>query len=480
MSSAHVCAICKESFFEKTKLIPLLKISLPGTFRPSRHQFDHLITETPSLWRRIDVSQVRRIHYPPPTPSLLPFHHQATTTFEIDRWNHFQADQDFAATAVATAQWSSTAVASLPLTISRASNGDLRVSPVSNELDSYGHHQYRYGGTARSTYVPSATSPKRRRYHPPRVLERLLSYADELVLETNDLLDEVGLQCILSQTHPTFEDQGQAADKGRLQALTISSFRYGTSSGLFWPVLAALAQQPQLKRLTLHGDLSIYLGRLSRFCPMLEHLDLSNTRVMDIWTYTWQDQDVVSSTRVVEIEDRRMFPRLRTLNLAHCFLDTWGLEPFLRRLPLPELEVIDLSGLVDLQHSHLMGLRVVGSASNDDEDAGRPTKLRRVVLKDLDWLTEVDVEELQKHWVSQRHRMNTQPRFATSPLSRVVHGLHTPPEDGHLLNHFPKRSAPALRPSYEIVIEHNAKLRSDDEEGYRDYIGRISSPAIIT
>lgn len=368
-----------------------------------------------------------------------------------------------------------TSASTSPLTIVRASNGDLRVSP---ELDPYLLPRFSGVSPAWSTRFSTAPAPtKRRRFQPPPVLERLLPYADRLVLETNDLLDEIGLQRILSQTHPTFEDQGQAADKGRLQSLTISSFRYGTSSGLFWPVLAALAHQPQLKRLSLHGDLSIYLGRLSRFCPVLEHLDLSHTRVMDIWTYTWQDQDLVDMARVIEIEDRRMFPRLRTLNLAHCFLDTWGVEPFLRRLPLPDLEEIDLSGLADLQFSHLMGLRVATGGGNSNEDAGQPTKLSRIVLKDLDWLTEADVDELRKHWVSQRQHVVAHPAPRAAILSRLEHGLNTPPEDEHLLSHFPKQLA-AARASLEIVVEHNAKLRSDDEEGYRDYIGRISSPAI--
>ncbi|WOO77501.1 uncharacterized protein LOC62_01G001080 [Vanrija pseudolonga] len=184
--------------------------------------------------------------------------------------------------------------------------------------------------------------------------------------------------------------------------------------------------------------------------------------------------------------------RLEVLTLRGCFMIPM---PEVARLlsNLPEtVHTLDLSEMQQVEVPALMALRVAS-------DPG-PSALKCVKLAGIDHLTRADVRALQRHWAERRAacRGEEAPRAIQlltpppSPPSSFLSGspersaFHTPtmmpatPPTRWLPHATPRKLPPtppesAKRPHDDdhINIVHTALLESDDEAGYRQFIGEV-------
>lgn len=184
---------------------------------------------------------------------------------------------------------------------------------------------------------------------------------------------------------------------------------------------------------------------------------------------------------------------LEVLTLRGCFMIPM---PEVARLlsNLPEtVHTLDLSEMQQVEVPALMALRVAS-------DAG-PSALKCVKLAGIDHLTRADVRALQRHWAERRaaSRGEQAPRAIQlltpppSPPSSFLPGspeqttFHAPtampatPPTRWLPHATPRKQLPPTPPASakrphdgdHIDIVHTALLESDDEAGYRQFIGEV-------
>ena len=188
---------------------------------------------------------------------------------------------------------------------------------------------------------------------------------------------------------------------------------------------------------------------------------------------------------------------LRTLKMASCsYLPPIALAEFLANLP-PMIQVLDLSRVDQVTFEALWNMQVVVD--------GRPTALQEVRVVGIDHLTRRDVRRLKAHWEDQR--CDRKP-ISFPPLKW---GYHTPPQrfgqpspprsSGQDDRYWqapmpptpPRSISPpcnadeerkSLRSRFDdldetsINIVHSAILESEDEAGYRQFIGEVANAAI--
>lgn len=228
------------------------------------------------------------------------------------------------------------------------------------------------------------------------------------------------------------------------------------------------------------------------------------------------------------------FRNLRQLSLASCtHLPASVLTTFLANLP-PTITSLDLSRLEQIPFSALWALRVTHRLTPDDQPT--PTALTNIKLVGIDHLTRTDIRRLKRHWESQRRsctglapvsdsvktrRVWGEPSTSTS-ASMLSRGLLTPPrtptrsvsplgdgvssasnrlqemtggDAGNAPDHPfalglltpppsvspPPRKAAAIESPDKIAINitHSAILESEDEAGYRQFIGEVAGAVIL-
>lgn len=222
-----------------------------------------------------------------------------------------------------------------------------------------------------------------------------------------------------------------------------------------------------------------WFGEIGKNGPGLSHLDIGFTSVLSL------------------SPNARVFRNLRTFRLASCtLLSESTLTAFLADLP-PMIETLDLSRLDNVSFAALWNLRVVTDNA--------PTALKEIKVVGIDHLTRRDVRRLKAHWEEQRrlcvpdtspisvfpikwdvapslkplsppgspHTPVFQPKFAS------VHPFYA----GHTQPPTPPRTAspPADNDDdadISVNIIHSAILESEDEEGYRQFIGEVANGTV--
>jgi hypothetical protein len=184
---------------------------------------------------------------------------------------------------------------------------------------------------------------------------------------------------------------------------------------------------------------------------------------------------------------------IRCLSLSSCSsLSTLVLTNFLKDLP-STVETLDLSRLDQIPYSALVGMRVVGGS------------LREIRVVGIDHLTRMDIRGLKRHWERQRIEQQEEeeeeeeydrlclpipvPLYSKGYTSSYKLGIYTPPTtppkmtilDGQYSTSYPK--SPTFYhdnplPQAEVAemginIVHSAILESEDEAGYRQFIGEV-------
>ena len=149
------------------------------------------------------------------------------------------------------------------------------------------------------------------------------------------------------------------------------------------------------------------------------------------------------------------FRNLRSLRLANCTsLSEKTLSGFLAMLP-GSIERLDLSRLDNVTFAALWGLRV------------GPSALREVRVVGIDHLTRRDVRRLKDHWAKQRREAwSSDSPDAVSQCTSESTVAQLAPES--TMSHY----------QIDINIVHSAILESEDEEGYRQFIGEIANGTI--
>jgi len=218
------------------------------------------------------------------------------------------------------------------------------------------------------------------------------------------------------------------------------------------------------------------------------------------------------------------FRSMRRLSLASCtYLSESTLSSFLATLP-SSIEQLDLSRLDNVSFNALWQLKVV-----DDEGEERhaqmdrppvPTKLKEIKVVGIDHLTRRDVRRLKAHWEEQRRACilddlrsyisvfpipvrwdHKHQDTSFKPLSPPA-SPHTPEPVLRNLSPSPPSPPPPHPPFFEglgrlptpprstsppdrlqehtdpdglgVNIIHSAILESEDEEGYRQFIGEVA------
>lgn len=215
------------------------------------------------------------------------------------------------------------------------------------------------------------------------------------------------------------------------------------------------------------------------------------------------------------------FRSLVSLSLASCSsLPASVLADFLATLP-PTLQRIDLSRLDQITFPALWDMRVTTTTEDEDRDAITPTALKEIKVVGIDHLTRLDVRRLKRHWVDQRRACFLRPIAATIqiPAKRVwgvprtpemqtvplsppdtpvvpskqsrlevglpfyprsssrteIHfGLPTPPSSQRSSPTHHAESAASEVDQVSINVIHSAILESEDEAGYRQFIGEVA------
>lgn len=202
-----------------------------------------------------------------------------------------------------------------------------------------------------------------------------------------------------------------------------------------------------------------WLTAIAKVAPRLKHLDLGGNRLFFI---------------------PPLGPSVETLSFKGCTcipapLLTW----FLSQLPL-SLRKLDLSELSQLTLPALEGMRVADT---------KRSALEEIRLIGVDHLTRGNVRALQAHWARQRAAcdvpapgwaMPSGPGPMTPPPSppmgsapRWIPGRETTAKPEVWMPHTPPRDGEMLPREDRITIVHSALLESDDEEGYRRFIGEV-------
>ncbi|KAK1926586.1 hypothetical protein DB88DRAFT_482371 [Papiliotrema laurentii] len=246
-----------------------------------------------------------------------------------------------------------------------------------------------------------------------------------------------------------------------------------------------------------------WLAEIGKNGPGLSHLDLGFTSISSLPTPTGDSLDP--------------FRNLQTLRIASCsYLPKAVLAEFLAELP-PTIEMLDLSRLDQVSFQALWDMRVV----HDD----KPTGLKEIKVVGIDHLTRKDVRRLKAHWEEQRRAcflpvshpapiliLPSKWSFQTPPmgpaplspprspprrdlLTRVL--SPSPPVPSHSFipvgnnsQHRPPtpprsvspdstlRSLQQARDGVCLNVVHSAILESEDEEGYRQFIGEVANATV--
>ena len=266
-------------------------------------------------------------------------------------------------------------------------------------------------------------------------------------------------------------------------------------------------------------QLETYLAQLG---GTLRHLDLKGSSLTGERWIEWFSQvgshgegletlnlgfTIITSLPMPSFISPDPFRNLKSLSLASCsHLSTDTIASFLKKLPIT-LEELDLSRVDSATFEALWNTRVVRRNEWDDmcEDA-MPTALRQVRVVGVDHLTRHDIRQLKQHWEEQR-KACFPPSSVASPVSVVptrwtshcsfpltppaspdrsvpirkavdiVSGLPTPPSSVS-----PPPYAPQMHSVHPtafnddavaVTILHSAILETEDEAGYRQFIGEI-------
>lgn len=264
-------------------------------------------------------------------------------------------------------------------------------------------------------------------------------------------------------------------------------------------------------------------GVLRRIGTELEYLDVKGSGLVGSRWISWladigkegdglQHLDVgftaISSLPTGPIDEVHPLRNLRTLKMASCtHLSPTVLSDFLEDLP-PTIETLDLSRLDHVSFEALWHLKVVHE--------GKPTRMKEIKVVGIDHLTRRDVRRLKAHWEEKRRNCFDQPLSSPIMLPSTKWGFSTPPTmyaplsppttpDEHpgaipILSpspttlsglfgskvHFPTPPQSVSPPSgamhlheeddeISINIVHSAILESEDEDGYRRFIGEVAN-----
>ncbi|KAL7423372.1 Proteolipid protein 2 [Cryptotrichosporon argae] len=260
---------------------------------------------------------------------------------------------------------------------------------------------------------------------------------------------------------------------GQLQSLSMP-FAPPHVVAALGPALARIGTR--LTHLDLRGsDLSFldsdWLAPLGAAGPGLHHLDLGYTSLVSL-----------------PLEPLRHLTRL---SLSFAFISRAALAKLLADLP-PSIERLDLSRLPHLPLAALMGVPVTTSAG--------PTRLKEVNVIGIDHLTRTDIRRLQRHWDDQRRSLHVDeplfvpvaPRSPRTPEHRSAALFEpplTPPDDdpsssidsGSCAGKADGRARRHRCPTPDeggIRIVHSAILESEDEAGYRQFIGEVVGASV--
>ncbi|KAK4685581.1 hypothetical protein P7C73_g4556, partial [Tremellales sp. Uapishka_1] len=317
-----------------------------------------------------------------------------------------------------------------------------------------------------------------------------------------------------------------------LQHLHLHLFPYTSTPAVLHSLLDAVPPD-QLLSLSLpfsarylsHSDL---VDLLSRIGGKLQKLDLRGSSLagsdwVDIFDRMGsagnglQELDL-GFTSISFLPSLASLSDLRKLSLASCLnLPPHILGACLRNLP-GTIEHLDLSRLDQIPFQSLWDLRVVSHPEGADADP-LPTRLAEIKVVGIDHLTRRDVRNLNRHWEDQRRPSvaraitsasnsyphpeprTPEPRYhhlpAVSPSSPptpdivtpsdhpFLRALSAPSKVSEMHSFFPSPPSPPRRinqtptaPSLDtegisIHVVHSAILESEDEEGYRRFIGEV-------
>ena len=222
------------------------------------------------------------------------------------------------------------------------------------------------------------------------------------------------------------------------------------------------------------------------------------------------------------------FRSIRKLSLASCtYLSEATLAAFLADLP-SSIEQLDLSRLDNVSFDALWRLKVVGggecgNGEGAEMEPREPTRLKEIKVVGIDHLTRRDVRRLKAHWEEQRRACIPDHEHLRSPISVFPIPIkwghkdaapfkplsppaspHTPdpvrralspsPPTPHqpffeglgTLPTPPRSTSPPERlvehvepDGFSVNIIHSAILESEDEEGYRQFIGEVAGATTL-
>lgn len=280
----------------------------------------------------------------------------------------------------------------------------------------------------------------------------------------------------------------------------------------------------KLERLDLRGSGLVgtrwgdWLKNVGAVGDGLRELDLGFTSISSLPQDASQQTTGDPLDRTIHIPPTpHPFRNLVSLSLASCSsLPAAVLSTFLATLP-PTLEQIDLSRLDQITFPSLLEMRVTTYA----DEARVPTALREIKVVGIDHLTRLDIRRLKRDWEDQRRACFPKPVDSPSPIhTKRVWGVPRTPERHtiplsppgtptppgrkcHLQEDHPFYQASRSRtavyrfglptpppslgtsPSSDLAIEisktdplsinivHSAILESEDEAGYRQFIGEV-------
>lgn len=235
----------------------------------------------------------------------------------------------------------------------------------------------------------------------------------------------------------------------------------------------------------------------------------------------------LSHNPITALPQSRGWRSLERLALRHCTsIPAEVLRDYLAQVP-PTLAELDLGGVQQLPVEALYGIRVVHG--DGEEGEVRATALRTVRVVGIDSLTRSDIRAVQRHWAAQREMCATselggwsdtssssdtssafgeasfsnslpaspeasprpdkpsaadlQPRYASSPTTlstgtgwRLADLAALDPHEQYPDTHVALRTA--TPPQNAIAIVHSALLETDDEAGYRQFIGEVVNGTI--
>lgn len=234
-----------------------------------------------------------------------------------------------------------------------------------------------------------------------------------------------------------------------------------------------------------------WLAEIGKEGGGLKHLDIGFTAIS---TLPPANPDGVDPMR-----------NLRTLKMASCtHLSPTVLTDFLAEVPVT-IESLDLSRLDHVSFEALWNMRVV----HDDQ----PTSLKEIKVVGIDHLTRRDVRRLKAHWEEQRRNCFDLEMEELTPIISTKWGYTTPPtlyaplsppttpdgDDAVLRILSPSPTMPTgpfgsrsrlptpprsvSPPARDVDVEdkvsiniiHSAILESEDEDGYRRFIGEVAN-----